>query len=234
MKLPIFERRRRERIPRAILFVGIICILYPFINIYHLTSYYGIPLKNLEMLLSRLNLMQKILLFLPVASGTGILLRSGWGYIVFLLNAFLLTGFNIYALKHFPIRRNVFSLLEVLSVTAVCLYLLRKDISFGFFRKDGGFRRASRKEIPVEVEITGSGMSIRLLTEDLSRKGFSVKWEDCPLEINSETNVKIQLSEGLFSVRAGAVRKEGGTVGFAFRGISSEVRTAIRKEMNRE
>ncbi|HMY66914.1 MAG TPA: PilZ domain-containing protein, partial [Leptospiraceae bacterium] len=198
------------------------------------TSYYGIPLKNPEMLLSRLNWMQKFLLALPLLSGTGILLRSIWGYIVFLLNALLLTGFNIYALIHFPVRRNVFSLLEVILVTAVCLYLLRKNIGFGFIRREGGFRRASRKEIPVEVEIVGGGMSVRLLTEDLSRKGFSVKWENCPLEINSETNVRIQLSEGLFSVRAGAVRKDGSTVGFAFRGISSEVRTAIRKEMNRE
>ncbi|MDX1959241.1 MAG: PilZ domain-containing protein [Leptospiraceae bacterium] len=230
MSINYLDRRKRARIPKPVLFVGLVCIAYPFLNYYNLTSYYSLPLSGFSILWSELNIVQKFLLFLPLVSGVGILLIQKFGYYSFLLNAGLLIFFNLYAIFRYPIARNWFSLIEVIIVSSICIYLLRKDISIPFLNQfSRGFRRARRKPVQIPIRIFILDDSLTFTTINLSYRGFSVSWENCPLEINSETKVQFSILEKKFDQSVGVVRKEGTLVAFAFRGLSSELKKSVKK-----
>ncbi|MCB1144569.1 MAG: hypothetical protein KDK54_20105, partial [Leptospiraceae bacterium] len=148
------ERRKRERIPGAILFVGILCLFYPIINYLQFVYYFELNAKEFSSLMGRLNLIQKILLVFPFLSGIGLLTVSIYGFILFCINALLLIIFNIYAIAKYLIKNNWMALGETILVTGLFLFIIRKDIyiPFGKF-STRGFRYAKRKIIPRKLEI---------------------------------------------------------------------------------
>jgi PilZ domain len=230
MNLIHVDRRKRLKRPLGILLVSALYFAYPFINYWHFVSHYNVSIHEISFIMSKLNSIQLILLFVPFIISFGLFFIQKWGWYTFLIHSFALISFNIYALYKYKVLKNYISLAEVVIVTAICIYFLRKDISAPYMKLyPRGFRGEKRKPIQIPITIYLEKGMLAKETRDLSLAGFYVDWENSNLEINSAVKVNFRSEKNIYELNAGVVRIDENGVGFAFRNVSDEVETSLRK-----
>ncbi|HNO24998.1 MAG TPA: PilZ domain-containing protein [Leptospiraceae bacterium] len=228
----IGERRKRIKRPPGILFAGIMCFLYPVINIWSLCTFYHIPVRDFAQVFRFINGFQTVLVFAPALPGIGLLSVKKWGWYSFLAYCFSLLMFNIYALYKFHASRNVYSILETAAVITVSVYFLRRDISAPYMKLyPRGFRGENRIPVEAEVEILCGSEKWTRKTRDFSVSGFYTDWNDFPLHLNSEILARFRLGNESFELNAGVVRTDENGAGFAFRDTDSETESRLERSL---
>ncbi|MBP7283043.1 MAG: PilZ domain-containing protein [Leptospiraceae bacterium] len=207
------------QVPKTILSAGVFLIFYPIVNLFGIAFYY----KNfsLDFLSKNISIVQFILIFFPVIIGIGLIRIQKWAWYSFLIYAILLIGFNFYGAIKNPVLFNYISILEVIVVSFLIAYFLRKDISSPYFKLyPRGWRGEKRKPIQKNLLID----NISKTTRDFSEAGFYVDWDNPNLELNSEVTVEIKNGSDKQKFPAGVVRIDSNGVGFAFRRLTKEDR----------
>jgi hypothetical protein len=231
MNQVVKDRRMRLKRPLSILLVSGLCFLYPIINYWHFVNYYNVPLREFNFIMSKLNVMQIVLLFTPFIVAIGLYLVKKWGWYLFLIYSFFLISFNIYAIFKFKVLKNYLSLGEVVIVTILSIYFLRKDISAPYMKLyPRGFRGEKRTPIEVDIMLNMGSEKIQKKTRDLSQAGFYVDWEKCELTLNSSLQVSFSSKQRAYNVEVGVVRIDDMGVGFAFRNLTPSVERHLRKD----
>jgi len=225
-KFSFFERRRRIRRPRPLLLFGSVFLILPFVNYLVIAEELLIPPSSFFFLLSKIDMMARVLLFAPILVGLGLLLVKRWGWYLFLAFSLVLIIRNIFVLLQSPGFYNVWALgLTAIGLAAV-FYFVRKDVSAPYMKMyPRGWRLQKRK--PVELEVIVDG--IRRKGLDAGDAGVYVEWLECYRDPGEEVQLTLRLNGEELSCRAGIVRTDESGVGIAYRGISRDFSRKVRQ-----
>lgn len=224
----LVEKRRRVKRPPSLVVFGLIFCVLPMINYFSLALKKSLPLTYPVFVIKALNTAELLLLFLPVIIGIGILMVRKWGWYLFLAYAAYLILYN---LIDFFIESTIYNLIAVFQsffgVIAI-IFFTSKDISAPYMKVyPRGWRLQLRRPIQINININGK----RKQTKDISEIGAYVKWKDCELENNSEIKLTMKLNENRYDIKAAVVRKDEKGIGIAYRGLTSEQKRQLRRDL---
>ena len=122
-------KRKRQSRPNTLIFSGLIFIFLPVASYFYLAYEIQVSFHSPLILFSRLNLVEIILLFLPLAVGVGLFSTKKWGWWLFLIYGISLILYNLYVLKISPDLLNISAALQSIFGVATVYYFTQKDIS---------------------------------------------------------------------------------------------------------
>ena len=225
------ERRKREKKPLAIIIIALVFFSLPFFNYFSLIIRHNIAVTDFVTGFERLTeppigILGMILLFLPFAVGAAILSVRKWGWYFFISYAISLIIFNVAILIKHPSGYNIFANIQTLFLFSAIIYFMQKNISAPYMDAiPRGWRMQNRKLIEIPISINGQTFT----TKDIGDGGLFVKWPDCDKEINEEFTVSFNISNESFNEKGAIVRKNDEGAGVAFREITNENKTKLKK-----
>ena len=198
-------KRKRQSRPNTLIFSGLIFIFLPVASYFYLAYEIQVSFHSPLILFSRLNLVEIILLFLPLAVGVGLFSTKKWGWWLFLIYGISLILYNLYVLKISPDLLNISAALQSIFGVATVYYFTQKDISAPYMKM----------------------VSTRL--EDAKAKPNWNKYYSWWTKIaNAWCKLIIPTSEGDLQLEAGVVRVDEDGAGIAFRNVDRKVSKVIK------
>jgi hypothetical protein len=172
-----------------------------------------------------LNLLEIILLLIPLAVGVGLLATKKWGWWLFMVYGVSLSFYNLYVLAVSPNFINLSATLQSILGIATVFYFTQKDISAPYMKMyPRGWRMQRRNPIEISVVVNG----ITLNTRDVSETGIYVNLPNANLSINQSVTVVIPTSEGDLQIEAGVVRVDENGAGIAFRNLDNDTKKVLK------
>ncbi len=221
-RLPFYERRKRVKRPVSLNVFGLLfLIVLPIYNYLGLAWRHGFEPAQPLLVFQHLNLVELVLLFLPILVGIGMLMVRNWGWWLFLIFSAGIISYDLYVFFSWPVVANAGALIQALLLAGAMFYFLRRDIAAPYMKMyPRGWRFQKRRPISVPVLVNG----LRMITRDISPGGLYIKWPDVDLAPGSPVALEFKLGETNFKIAGGiASVTPGHGAGIAFREPTSEV-----------
>ncbi len=170
-----FRNISHTRRPPALFLTGMLCLLWPLLNIVYLEAAFRVILSARPGINDGLLPLHILFIVFPVFIGAGLLLVRRWGLYMLVAYSGILILYNAVILFLNPVEHNTVSLIQTGLVSALLFFLVHRDLSASFmnlFEHDWLFR----KRHPAKISIRINGSVIK--TKVLDNRGFFISPAD--------------------------------------------------------